>query len=423
MVTLRVLVRCWSILAALGMVAGGALTARAEEDPFWPQFHGPKRDNLSTAQGLLKQWPAGGPKLLWTAKGLGHGFASLALAHRSIYTAGNIEGKTVITALDLDGRVRWQVENGPAWQDPVPGARGTPTIDGDRLYHESPHGQVVCLDAKTGKRLWGLNTLQAFHSKPGNWGLAESLLIDGDRVICCPGGPETAMVALDKQTGRVVWKSPSASGDLPGYASPSLGEHQGLRMIFTLTSKAAIAVNADNGDLLWRFAHETPFDEMINMPIYRDGHVLISTRTTGSVLLKLRVQGKKASVEPVWRSKDLDNQHHGVVLLDGYLYGASHVNQSGRWICLDWRTGKTQYMERGVGKGSLTYADGMLYTLNENDGTMGLVKATPGGHELVSRFRIPQGGQGPTWAHPVVCGGRLYVRHSDFLYAYDVRAR
>jgi outer membrane protein assembly factor BamB len=194
-------------------------------------------------------------------------------------------------------------------------------------------------------------------------------------------------------------------------------------MIFTLTSKAAIGVNADNGDLLWRFAHETPFDEMINMPIYRDGHVLISTRTTGSVLLKLRVQGKKASVEPVWRSKDLDNQHHGVILLDGYLCGASHVNQSGRWICLDWRTGKTQYMERGVGKGSLTYADGMLYTLNENDGTMGLVKATPGGHELVSRFRIPQGGQGPTWAHPVVCGGRLYVRHSDFLYAYDVRAR
>jgi outer membrane protein assembly factor BamB len=418
----RVLVRCWGILAALGMVAGGTLTARAEEDPFWPQFHGPKRDNISTDQGLLKQWPAGGPRLLWTAKGLGHGFASLAIAHRTIYTAGNIDGKTVITALDLDGRIRWQVENGPAWQDPVPGARGTPTIDGDRLYHESPHGHVVCLDAKTGKRLWGLNILQAFHSKPGNWGLAESLLIDGDRAICCPGGPETAMVALDKQTGRVVWKSPSAAGDLPGYASPSLGEHQGLRTIFTLTSKAAIGVNADTGDLLWRLEHETPFDEMINMPLYRDGHVLISTRTTGSVLLKLRVQGKNASVEPVWRSKDLDNQHHGVVLFDGYLYGASHVNQSGRWICLDWRTGKTQYMERGVGKGSLTCADGMLYTLNENDGTMGLVKATPEGHEVISRIRIPPGGQGPIWAHPVVCGGWLYVRHSDLLYAYDVRA-
>jgi outer membrane protein assembly factor BamB len=411
-----------SSLVLLAILRIGPTTASGEEDPFWPQFHGPKRDNISSDRGLLKQWPPGGPRLLWTAKGLGHGFASLAIAHRTIYTAGNIEGKTVVTALDLDGRIRWQAENGPAWEDPVPGARGTPTIDGDRLYHESPHGQVVCLDARTGKRLWGLNILQAFHSKPSTWGLAESLLIDGDRLICSPGGPETAMVALDKRSGRVVWKSPSAAGDLPGYASPSLGESQGLRMVFTLTSKAAIGVNADTGDLLWRLEHETPFGEMINMPIYRDGHVLVSTRTTGSVLLKLHVEGKRASAQPVWRSRDLDNQHHGVILLDGYLYGASHVNQNGRWICLDWRTGATQYMEQGVGKGSLTFADGMLYTLNENDGRMGLVKATPARHEVVSQFRIPKGGEGPTWAHPVVCGGRLYVRHSDLLYAYQVRA-
>lgn len=411
-----------SSLVLLAILRIGPTTASGEEDPFWPQFHGPKRDNISSDRGLLKQWPPGGPRLLWTAKGLGHGFASLAIAHRTIYTAGNIEGKTVVTALDLDGRIRWQAENGPAWEDPVPGARGTPTIDGDRLYHESPHGQVVCLDARTGKRLWGLNILQAFHSKPSTWGLAESLLIDGDRLICSPGGPETAMVALDKRSGRVVWKSPSAAGDLPGYASPSLGESQGLRMVFTLTSKAAIGVNADTGDLLWRLEHETPFGEMINMPIYRDGHVLVSTRTTGSVLLKLHVEGKRASAQPVWRSRDLDNQHHGVILLGGYLYGASHVNQNGRWICLDWRTGATQYMEQGVGKGSLTFADGMLYTLNENDGRMGLVKATPARHEVVSQFRIPKGGEGPTWAHPVVCGGRLYVRHSDLLYAYQVRA-
>ncbi len=414
--------RRWSIALLLVALFAATTTAHGEEEPFWPQFHGPRRDNISTSQGLLRQWPAEGPKLLWTAKGLGHGFASVSIAQRTIYTAGNVNGQTVITALDLNGKIRWQVDNGPSWENPVPGARGTPTIDGDRLYHESPHGQVVCLDAKSGNRHWELNILKLFRSKPPTWGLAESLLIDGDRLICSPGGPETAMVAIDKLSGRTLWKSPSAAGDLAGYASPSLGEWQWLRMIFTLTSRAAIGVNADSGDLLWRLEHVTPFEEMITMPIYRDGHVFISTRTTGSVLLKLRVEGKKALVEPVWRNKELDNQHHGVILLDGHLYGASHLNNNGKWICLDWRTGEVRYMERGVGKGSLTCAEGMLYTLNEQNGTMGLVKATPGGHELVGQFRIPQGGEGPTWAHPVVSGGRLYVRHSDFLYAYDVRA-
>ncbi|MGQ9576297.1 MAG: outer membrane protein assembly factor BamB family protein [Thermoguttaceae bacterium] len=391
------------------------------DEPFWPQFHGPKRDNLSTATGLLKRWPAGGPRLVWTARGLGHGFGSVSIANKMIYASGNIGGKTIVTALDLDGRIRWQAENGGAWEGDKPGARGTPTIDGQRLYHESPLGEVICLEARTGRPLWRLNILEKFHSRMITWAQAESVLIDGDRLICCPGGPETAMVALDKFTGQTVWKSASAKGDLAGYASPSLGQYRGLRMIFTLTSRAAIGVNADTGELLWRFEHETPFEEMITMPIYHDGHVLVTTRTTGSVLLKLNVEGKKVTVEPVWRSKDLDNQHHGVILLDGYLYGTSHVNRGGRWICLDWRTGQTRYVERGVGKGSLTYADGMFYILTE-DGIMGLVRASPAGHEVISRFRIPPGGNGPTWAHPVVCDGRLYIRHSDLLYAYDLRS-
>jgi outer membrane protein assembly factor BamB len=365
-------------------------------------------------------WPAGGPRLEWTVRGIGHGFATVAIAGGRIYTSGNRDGKTIVSALDLDGRTVWQVENGEAWEASVPGSRGTPTIDGGRLYHESPLGNVVCLDAKTGRKRWGLNILDEFHGKNINWALAESLLVDGDRVVCCPGGPETAMVALDKHTGRTVWKSPSA-GDLAGYASPSLGEYQGLRMIFTLTSRAAIAVDADRGDLLWRFEQVTPFDENIGMPIYHDGHVLVSTRTTGTVLLALHVDGRKCSVREVWRCKELDNQHGGLVLLEGYVYGSSHVNSGGKWISLDWATGKVMYLEHGVGKGSLTYADGMFYTMSENR-AVGLVKATPDRHDVVSAFKIPEGGEGPTWAHPVVCGGRLYIRHGDFLYAYDVRS-
>lgn len=403
-------------------IVGNLLTSpvdAAENQTPWPQFHGPRRDNRSEETGLLEQWPDGGPTRLWTAQGIGHGYATLAVVGGFIYTSGNIDGKTVITAMGLDGRIRWQAPNGAAWTGSQPGGRGTPTIDGDRLYHESPGGDVACLDAKTGKKLWGLNILERFHAPNITWALSESLLIDGDRVICSPGGPESALAALEKRTGQVVWKSPSA-GDLAGYASPSLGEYRGLRMIFTLTSRAIIAVNADNGDLLWRVEHATPFDEMIMMPIYRDGHVFVSTRTTGSVLLALRVEGKKCTVREVWRSKNLDNQHGGVILLDGCLYGSGHVNNHGKWVSLDWKTGRELYVEKGIGKGSLTYADGMFTMMNER-GDVGLVRATPERYQLVSQFRLPAGGEGPTWAHPVIAGGRLYIRHDNLLHAFDVR--
>lgn len=405
-------------LVACSVIAGPH--AAAGDAPFWPQFHGPSRDNISTETGLLRRWPEGGPKLLWTAKGLGHGFATVSIARGRIYTAGNLDGRTVITAMNMQGNILWQYNNGPAWTGSVPGSRGTPTIDGPRLYHESPLGEVVCLEAATGKRLWGLNILKRFGGKNITWALAESLLIDGARVICSPGGPQTAVVALDKLTGRTVWKSPS-TGDKAGYATPALVECGGLRMILTLTSRALIGVNADDGRLLFRVEHRSPWDENITTPLYHDGHVLVSTRTTGSVMFKLDVDGKKASVQEVWRSRELDNHHGGVVLLDGAIYGASHVRNDGRWICLDWKTGRLAYVERGVGKGSLTAAEGMLYTLGER-GVMGLVRATPERHQTISRFRVPKGGRGPVWAHPVVCGGRLYIRHGDFLYAYDVRA-
>jgi outer membrane protein assembly factor BamB len=401
--------------------AAAACSASADEPAAsWPRFHGPQGANRSAETGLLRQWPEGGPRRLWTARGIGEGFATVAIADDRIYTAGNVNGQTMITALDTNGQSLWQVPNGAAWTGSQPGSRGTPTIEGDRLYHEGPLGDVVCLDAKSGRKIWGLNLLQQFGAENITWALAESLLTDGDRLICSPGGPQTAVVALDQRSGQTVWKSPSAGGDRAGYASPTLAVHEGLRMIMTMTSRHAIAVNADNGDLLWQFEHVTPWDENILSPLFHDGHVFISTgHRVGSVLLKVDVRGSKASVQEVWRSTDLDNHHGGVILLDGYLYGSRWTPG---WTCLEWKTGRTMYTERGVGKGSLTYADGMLYTLSEG-GQMGLVPATPENHTVVSRFQLPVGGEGPVWAHPVVCGGRLYLRHGDFLYAYDVRRR
>jgi len=403
------------------MFIGGLIVtsaASAAEDCFWPQFHGPSRDNLSTERGLLKKWAEAGPDLVWTAKGLGHGFSSMSIAAGMIYTAGNIEKDTVITALDLDGNIVWQVKNGEAWTKDRPGTRGTPTIDGDRLFHQSPLGNLLCLKAKTGERIWGFNIIEKFESKVATWALCESLLVDGDHVICCPGGPQTCMVALDKNTGSLVWKAPSTN-ELAGYASVTLAEHQGLRMIITLTAKAMIGVNADTGELLWHVKHESYADENVMMPIYNDGQVFVSTLRAGSVKWKINVKDGKASVEELWRTQELDNHHGGVVLVKGNLYGTSTFRNSNLWVCLDWETGEKHYTDKGVGKGSLTYADSMLYTLSEG-GVMGLVRPTPAGHKLVSSFKIPEGGEGPSWAHPVVCGGRLYIRHGDFLYAYRV---
>lgn len=388
----------------------------------WPRFHGPKGNNISTETGLLKKWPEAGPKLLWSGKGIGEGYGSPAIAGGLIYTSGVINDVTTLSAMDLDGHILWQTPSGGVWKGDYAGARGTPTIDAGGLYHESSLGQVVCLDAQTGKEIWGVNILKEFAADNIHWGLAESLLIDGDRLICCPGGKQASVVALDKNTGKTIWAAKSTE-ELANYAMPTLAEYQGLRIILAMSQKALIGVNADDGDLLFRHPHETKYDINATSPILHDGQIFITSGySSGSELLKLRVDGKKASVESVWKSQELDNQHGGVVLLNGYVYGAAHQKNGGRWICLAWNDGAKKYAEKGVGKGSLTYAEGMLYCWSEN-GQVGLVPATPEKHEPVSTFSVAKGGEGPTWAHPVVCGGRLYLRHGDLLHAYDIRSQ
>jgi len=389
-----------------------------EATPYWPQFHGPLRNNLSTETGLLKQWSPEGPPLKWTARGIGQGYSSVSLAHNRIYTSGNINGKTVISALGLTGRTAWQETIGDGWisKKNYPGTRATPTLLGKRLFYMSPIGEVVCLDALSGKKIWGFNVLERFNSQPPRWGLAESIVIYDGRVFCCPGGPETAVVALDLETGRVLWKSPS-TGDLAGYATVTVAEYKGVPMIITMTAKAVIGVHAGNGELLWRYAHETPYDMNVQRPVYHRGRVLISSVKTGAVMLEIEVRGGACSVKPVWTSTDLDNHHGGVTLLDGYVYGSCWHRG---WSCLEWETGKTMYYERRLDKGSLTYADGHFYVLSEKR-KMSLVKAVPQAYEAVSEFPLPDAGQGFSWARPVVCGGILYIRHDDFLYAYDVR--
>jgi len=394
------------------------LFADAKEQYDWPQFHGPRRDNISLEKDLLKTWPDQGPGLIWKVSGLGHGYSSVSMANGVIYTAGNINKESVIIAISVEGQELWRAKNGKAWTKSYPGTRGTPTIDGTMIYHQNPFGNIVCLKAETGKVVWAKDILTEVNSKNNIWGLAESLLIDGDRLISCPGDPETCMVALDKNTGSVIWKSPSTN-ELAGYASPILIDYQGLRIIVTLTAKAIIGVNADNGNLLWHVKHESYADENVMLPIYYDGCIFISTLAHGSVKWKLHVKDKKVELKEVWQTKELDNHHGGVLLLKGNLYGASMLRNKNKWVCLDWQTGKMNYAATGIGKGSLTCADGMLYTLGI-DRLMGLVQPSSTEFKLVSSFKIPVGGKEKSWAHPVVCNGRLYIRHGEFLYAYAV---
>lgn len=423
--------RRFFVLALFVFLGFNALVSHLfAEEPFWPRFHGSDGTNISKDKGLLPSWPEEGPELVWTAEGIGNGYANVTIAEGRIFTAGNVGDSMVVTALDLDGKILWQQPNGPSYTKSYPGARGTPTIDGDRIYHESPTGQVSCFETATGKKIWTTNILEKFGTKNITWALAESVLIDSKNLIVAPCGPNTAVVALNKMTGKLVWKSkPSideeGKADLAGYATATLIEYKGIRMILTMTENALIGVDADGGRLLFRFPHETRYKVNATKPLYHDGHVCISSGygTTGTVMVKLGVQGGKVSAEKVWDSRELDNQHGGLILYEGHIYGSGHKFNRGSWVCLDWKTGEMKYKDRGIGQGSATLAEGMLYTLAEKKRKLGLVKATPEGYELVSEFILPSGGKGPTWAHPVISGNLLYIRHGDFLYTYRLSAK
>ena len=401
-------------------VSTSTIAAAPSGSPFWPRFHGPKGDNLSPDTGLLKEWPKSGPPLVWTAKGLGHGYASVTLANGLIYTAGNLDEKTVVTALDLDGKPRWQADNGPAWTRDHPGTRGTPTIDGDRVYHESPLGELTCYDAQSGKKIWGLNILQEFGGQNITWALAESVLIDGDRLICCPGGDKASVAALDKRTGKTVWASPPLDHE-SSFCSPVMVEHGRTRMIVTMTDRAVVAFAPADGRIIWRHPYQNQRQNHPISPIYSNG-MLYVTSGYGKGAIGLRLADDGRSVKQVWEQPSQDPVHGQAVLVDGYVYASSHQSIGGKWSCVEFATGKLMWQDACVGKGgSVVFADGMLYCYSET-GVVGLVRPSSRQCHLVSTFKVPLG-DGSHWAHPVVSNGRLFIRHGNVLMCYAVSAR
>lgn len=410
-------------ICALMCFVGSATDSAATE---WSQFHGPNRDNRSTETGLLKVWSEGGPKLLWTATGIGKGYSSVTVADSTVYTAGMVGKQTFVFAFDLGGKLKWKAANGASWQATkkmrwalrFAGSRATPTVHEGVIYHLSELGRLAVLDAHKGEEVWALDLFEQFGAECPKYGLCESVIIDGAKLICCPGGTKGYMVALDKKTGDLIWANMDVPGPV-GYCSPIVVDFGEVRQVITLSAKVLFGVDVATGKLLWSVPHGNARNNSATDPIFHKGYVYASSGYgCGSVLVQLTPTDGGIKAEKVWANKLMDNHHGGVLLIDGHLYGTGH-NAKG-WFCLDFMTGEQKCHARG--KGSVTYADGMIYLLSER-GLMSLVVPKPDAYEVVSSFKVPSGGEGAYWAHPVVCGGRLYLRHADHLLAYEIKAQ
>jgi outer membrane protein assembly factor BamB len=389
----------------------------------YPQWRGINRNGISEEKGLLKSWPEGGPNLLWSATGIGAGFSSPSIAKGIIYITGTKNNKESLIALDLKGNIKWTTEYGNAFTQSFPDARTTPTVDGKNIYVISGTGEVVCFDL-AGKIIWSVPALKQFEGKFGGWGTAESPLVVDDKVIYTPCGPKTTIVALNKDTGETVWASESLN-DQSGYVGPILAKIGNKKQIITVTGGNVIGVDATNGKIDWKVANKdisSPGDINCTSPIYYSGGVFVTSGyNDAGALINISDDGTKATVG--WVNPALDTHHGGVVLVDGYLYGTNWINNGqGNWVCLDWNSGKTMYETKWNNKGSIISAEGMLYCYEEQNGTVGLVKASPDGFNVISSFKITQGG-GAHWAHPVISDGVLYMRHGDVLMAYDIKAK
>ncbi len=404
----------WLVLAAL--LLAGRTTLCAD----WPQFRGPNRDGKSAETGLLKKWPEGGPQLLWSVENLGHGYATVAVADGMLYTTG-MEGEMgFLYAYSLDGELRWKKQYGREWVGDRPGTRTTPTVNDGLIYVISAYGRLVCFDAGTSEEEWAVDTKQKFGARVVSWGIAEALLADGDNLICTPGGANATVVALNKKTGETVWISEGLT-DASAYCSPILVRRGDLRIIVTLTSGALVGINADTGELLWRRGRSSPYDIHAVSPVYENGRIYITSGYGGErgEMVELSEDGR--SVTKRWTDSVLDCQHGGVIVHEGHVYGASDRNRRGRWICLDLKTGQVAAETPAVGKGSITFADGKFYGYGEN-GTVGLINASPTDFRLISSFKITKGNK-EHWAHPTVANGRLYIRRGNALMVYDVKAK
>jgi outer membrane protein assembly factor BamB len=412
---------CLLVVTIFVVGAGHETHVRADD---WPQWRGIHRDARSEESGLLHDWPKAGPRLVWKAVGLGRGYSSVAVADGKVFTMGDVSepfrGEAIIALAASSGKKLWTTKVGEPWNDGGP--RCTPTIDGDLVYALSPHGDLVCVQTADGKVRWRTNLQREFggHMMSG-WGYSESPLVDGDKLICTPGGGRATLVALNKKTGSLIWKCSVPQGDGAAYSSVMAANVNGEPQYIQFLGRGVVGVAAKDGKFLWRYDNPANGTANCSTCIVRDPFVFAaSAYGAGGALAKIS-ESDKADV--VYSTKSMKNHHGGMVLVDGYLYGANGGNgETPALACLDFQTGEVKWEERKAGKGSIAYADGRLYYRNEG-GPMLLVEANPHKYVEHGRFNQPDRKGAPAWQHPVIANGKLYLRDQDILLCYDIKKK
>ena len=390
------------------------------------QWRGPQRDGKFSDTGLLKKWPEAGPQLLLKVEGIGKGYSSVVATDQYLFATGMIDTLDYLSCITPEGQIKWKVPYGRSWTKSFPETRSTPTIENDRIYVISGTGELVCLNVSDGAIRWKVNVDKDYNSEWHIWGVSESPLIVDDKVICTPGGAKTSVVAFNKMTGKLIWQSESVGGPRT-YASPTIYEYGKFRFILAVTGTHLIALEPATGKVTWTFKYwdgakwDQPGLIWTNTPTFKGRDIFISMGYDyRNVMLEMNEEG--TSVTEKWSNLTLDNHHHGLIELDGFIYGSNwESNSKGKWVCMNWETGDVKYETDWINKGALIYADGLFYVLEEKTGTVGLVKPNSQDFEVISSFKL-QGGSGPFWSHPFIANGKLYLRHGDVLFVYNIKA-
>ena len=426
LILLAALCLCLSILP----ITRSANVAAANAD--WPQWRGPNRDGISKDTGLLKQWPAGGPKLLWQLNDIGDGYSTPAVVGKRIYLMSNrgMDNEFVQALSTEDGKVIWTTRVGnvgnPNQNPPYPKARSTPSVDGNSIYVLSSDGDLACLDAKSGKIRWQKNIRTEFGGQPGEWAYAESPLVDGDVVVVTPGGPQATMAALNKKTGATIWKSAVPGGDVAGYASAIVVQGGGRKQYVQLLSKGMVGVDAKTGEFLWRNKEVAKGPAQYFTPVAHGEHVYAGALGVGGVLVRTKPESNGVA-EQVYFTRGLPNGIGGALVVGETIYG---TEAGAKLVAADLTTGKVKWQDKSIGWASIAYADGHLY-LHGISGEMALVEATGDAYREKGRFTPPsppkkkQAGPFPegAFAYPVIANGRLYIRDLGTLWAFDIRSK
>jgi|WetSurMetagenome_2_1015567.scaffolds.fasta_scaffold13569_3 outer membrane protein assembly factor BamB len=390
-------------------------------------WRGPNRTGVYAETGLLKAWPSSGPSLLWETEGIGMGYSSATVTKDAVYITGIRGDKDVLTALTQDGKKKWDVEYGTMSKvNSAPESRCTPTFLNGKIYVVSGSGELACVST-SGKILWKEDYYSKYGAVVPRFGITESPLIVDNKVIVSPGGNKTAMVAYNADNGSVVWEAPSLN-EGSQYVNPLLIEDKGMKVIVTVNPTYIFGVNAADGKILWKFnfgsvnTDQKGGKNYIHTPLYRDGFLFMANGY-GQTSAKIKINFDGTDPTLVWKNPDINPHVGGMVLIGNYIYSSTHDNNSkGRWICVDWTTGKTMWITDWNNKGSVISADGLLYLYEEKNGNVALVRPNPEKLDIISSFSVKKG-EGPYWAHPVIDKGRLFLRHGDYMAVYSVKAK